>query len=217
MRVSDVMTRDVVTVMPDTSVKYAGELMAEHGFAALPVVDSDNRLVGIVAEADVLRDRFPEDPRLHIRRDTDHRPDRMPLQVAGVMTAGVRFASPADDVADVARLLVMAHVRSVPVVHDGRVVGVVSRRDVLLALVRADSDIRTDVVRLVEGYTGELGCWDVWVSEGVASVRRSRGGATVSRAVEEFALDRLVRTVPGVVAVHVLRPAWTRSLPRPAP
>jgi len=65
----DVMTREVITVGPNTSAKYAAEVMAERGFAALPVVDDDNRLVGIVAEADVLRDRIPVDPRLHARRD----------------------------------------------------------------------------------------------------------------------------------------------------
>ncbi|MGY1808316.1 HPP family protein [Blastococcus sp. SYSU D00669] len=69
MQARDVMTRGVVTVGPDTSAKYAAEVMAERGFAALPVVDEDDLLVGIVAEADVLRDRMPPDPRLHARRD----------------------------------------------------------------------------------------------------------------------------------------------------
>jgi CBS domain-containing protein len=198
------MTREVVTIGPDAPAKHAGALMAERGIAALPVVDDGDRLVGFVTEADVLRDRLPEDPRLHARRDTEHRPDTVPLLVRGVMTTAVRVASPADDVADVARLLVDAHLRSVPVVQDGVVVGIVSRRDVLRTLVRADADIRTDVQRLVEGYTGDLGCWDVQVAEGVTTVRRARGVPEVSRAVEEFTLERLVTTVPGVVAVHVL-------------
>ena len=206
MQVRDIMTREVVTVGPDASPKHAGELMAEHGFAALPVVDAGNRLLGMVAEADVLRDRLVEDPRLHLRWDTEHHPGTVPLQVRGVMSTDVRVASPGDDVADVARLLVAAHVRSVPVVHEDVVVGIVSRRDVLRALVRSDGDIRADVLRLVERYTGDLDCWDVRVTEGVATVRRSWGAPQVSRAVEEFALQRLVTTVPGVVAVHVLSP-----------
>ena len=72
------------------------------------------------------------------------------------------------------------------------------------AVVRADGDIRTDIVRRVEGYTGDVGCWTVRVSEGVATVRRAWGAPQISRAVEEFALERLTRTVPGVVAVHLL-------------
>jgi CBS domain-containing protein len=198
------MTREVVSVGPDTSAKYAGALMAGNGYAALPVVDGDNRLLGVVAEADVLRDRMPEDPRLHLRRDTEQRDAVLPLLVRDVMTTAVISAEPATDLADLARLLVDRHVRSVPVVEDGVVVGIVSRRDVLRTLVRPDADIRSDILRLVEGYTGDLGCWDVHVTEGVASVRRTKGAPQVSRAVEEFALQRLVDTVPGVVAVHVL-------------
>lgn len=212
MQARDVMTREVVTVGPDTSAKYAGELMAEHGFAALPVVDPDDRLLGIVAEADVLRDRIPEDPLLHLRRDTHDEDVVLPLLVRGVMTTAVVTVEPSADVADLARLLVDGRLRSVPVVEDGVVVGIVSRRDVLRTLVRPDADIRSDVLRLVEGYTGDLGCWDVRVTEGVTSVHRTRGVPQVSRAVEEFALQRLARTVPGVVAVHVLP-----DVPAPAP
>jgi len=58
------MSRQVVTVGPMTSAKYAAEVMARHGYAALPVVDDGGGLVGIVAEADVLRHRVPSDPRL---------------------------------------------------------------------------------------------------------------------------------------------------------
>jgi CBS domain-containing protein len=215
------MTTEVVTVGPDTSAKYAGELMAEHGFAALPVVDDDGRLLGIVAEADVLRDRLPQDPRLHLRRDGLERDDAredVPLLVRGVMTTAVRSVEPTSDLADLARLLTGSRLRSVPVVAGDALVGIVSRRDVLRALVRPDADIRADVLRLVEAYTGDLGCWDVQVTEGVTSVRRTRGAPDVSPAVEEFALRRLVTTVPGVVAVHVLPavPAVVRHADTPA-
>ena len=204
MQAKDVMTPEVVTVEPDTSAKHAGELMAEHGVAALPVVDGAHRLVGMVAEADVLRDRIPEDPRLHLRRATDPSDVVLPLLVSGVMTTAVQAVDPATDVADLARLFVDAHLRSVPVLEDGVVVGIVSRRDVLRTLVRPDPGICSDVLRLVEAYTGDLGSWDVRVTEGVTTVRRTHGAPEVSSGVEEFALQRLVRTVPGVVAVHVL-------------
>jgi CBS domain-containing protein len=146
----------------------------------------------------------PEDPRLHLRRATEQRDAVLPLLVRSVMTTAVVTAEPATDLADLARMLVDRHVRSVPVVEHGVVVGVVSRRDVLRTLVRPDTDIRADVLRLVEGYTDDLGCWDVQVTEGVTSVRRTKGAPQISRAVEEFAIQRLVDTVPGVVAVHVL-------------
>ncbi|WP_164699667.1 HPP family protein [Modestobacter sp. KNN46-3] len=201
MQVRDVMTPEVVTVGPDTSAKYAAEVMAERGFAALPVVGEDGAVIGIVAEADVLRDRLPPDPRLHLRRSPV--PDTPPaLLVRGVMTTSVRTVPVTADVSDVARLFVDARLRSVPVLDGERLAGIVSRRDLLRPLARPDEEIRADLLRLVESYTQETGSWAVEVAEGVATVRRSRGapGADGERAT----VETLARTVPGVVAARVL-------------
>jgi CBS domain-containing protein len=204
----DVMTREVVTVGPDTSAKYAGEVMADRGFAALPVVDGDNQLVGIVAEADVLRDRLPADPRLHARRDAlSTRPPS--LLVRGVMTTRVRTVRDRDDIADIARLFVDDRLRSVPVLADGRLTGIVSRRDLLRTLVRPDTEIRTEVLRLIEGYTGDLEAWDVVVAEGTVTIRRTHGAPQVSPETEEQALRTLAATVGGVIGVRVLTDAHT--------
>jgi CBS domain-containing protein len=200
------MTRAVVTIGPDTSAKYAGEVMAEQGFAALPVVDENDELVGIVAEADVLADRLPADPRLHLRRDEDSEDTQPPLLVRGIMTAGVRSVDATADVSDIARLFVDDRLRSVPVLEHGRLTGIVSRRDVLRALVRPDDVVRRDVIRLVEGYTGDLGSWDVRVTEGIATIRRIRGTPEVPVDVENRALRTLAHTVAGVVSVRVLAP-----------
>jgi CBS domain-containing protein len=203
VQVRDVMTRDVVTVGPGTSVKYAAEVMAERGFAALPVVDDDDQVVGIVAEADVLRDRLPHDPRLHARRDEPVGDAAPSLFVRGVMTPHVRSVAATADVADVARVFLDEGLRSVPVLDDGRLAGIVSRRDLLRALVRSDEEIRSDLLHLVEGYTGDLDAWDVAVSEGMATIRRTHGPPQVSDEVEERALRELGTTVAGVVGVQV--------------
>ncbi|WP_051684110.1 HPP family protein [Blastococcus sp. URHD0036] len=203
MQVRDVMTCEVVTVGPETSAKYAGEVLAEHGFTALPVVDEDARLVGIVTEADVLRDRLPRDPRLHLRRDGDQA-HVLPLLVRGVMTEDVRSVESGADVSDVAKLVVDERLRSVPVVDGERLAGIVSRRDLLRALVRTDPEIRAEVNDLVERYTGELGAWDVAVTEGVVTVRRTRGESMDPPGTEERTLVALARTVGGVIAVTVL-------------
>lgn len=215
MQVRDVMTRPVVTVGPGTSAKYAGELLAEHGFAALPVLDDDGRLVGIVAEADVLRDRLPRDPRLHLRRDDDA-DTVLPLLVRGVMSERVRCVDPTADVSDVAELFVEERLRSVPVVDGERLVGIVSRRDLLRALVRTDAEIRAELADLVERYTGEPGAWDVTVTEGVATVRRIRGESQDPPGVEERTLIALARTIGGVVAVSVLPPGADSAAPQRA-
>ncbi|WNV74260.1 HPP family protein [Geodermatophilus sp. DSM 44513] len=215
MQARDVMTRDVVTVHPGTSVRDAAQAMARGGFAALPVVD-DGRLVGIVAEADVLRDRVPEDPRLHLRRDdAAPTPPPSPL-VGGVMTTAVRSVGAAADVADIARLLVHERLRSVPVVDGDRLVGIVSRRDLLRTLVRPDAEIAEELRRLVERYTGELDAWSVTVADGAATVRRTRGAAQPSAGVEQQALAALARTVGGVVGVRVTTGTPDGGDPAPA-
>ncbi|MGY1708814.1 CBS domain-containing protein [Geodermatophilus sp. SYSU D00758] len=207
MQARDVMTREVLTVGPETSAKYAAEVLADRGFAALPVVDDEERLVGIVAEADVLRDRLPQDPRLHLRRQDDTGAPPPPVLVHGVMTRGVRAVEATADVADVARLFVDEQLRSAPVVDGGRLVGIVSRRDLLRTLVRDDAQLRGDLLRLVEAYTGEPDAWHVEVSEGIATVQRTRGVPETSAETEEDALRALARTVSGVVGVRVLPPA----------
>src|SRR5215210_7403694 len=124
----DLMTPDVVTVGPDTSAKYAAEVMAERGFAALPVVDDGGRVIGVVAEVDVLRHRLPQDPRLHMLREpVAEQPP--PLLVRGIMTSPARTVPATADVADIARLFLHAALRSVPVVDGDHLVGIVSRRD----------------------------------------------------------------------------------------
>jgi CBS domain-containing protein len=204
------MTREVVTVGPDTSAKYAAEVMTEHGFAALPVVDDEHRVLGIVAEADVLRDRLPPDPRLHLRRERPAAAPPPPL-VRGVMTAPARTVPVAADIADVARLFLDERLRSVPVVDGDRLVGIVSRRDVLRTLVRPDAEIATDVRRLVEAYTGGFDDWTVVVADGSVTLSPRTGapaGATGPDAAgEERAVLTLARTVPGVVHARIERPA----------
>ena len=120
------------------------------------------------------------------------------------MTADVRSVEAAADVADIARLFIHERLRSVPVLKSGNLVGIVSRRDLLRSLVRPDAEIRSDVLRLVEDYTGDPGCWDIAVTEGVATIRRTGGAPGVSIAVEDRALGALAATVSGVLAVRVL-------------
>jgi CBS domain-containing protein len=212
VQVREVMTRDVVTVAPDSPVKEVGDLLASWGFAAVPVVDDDDLLVGIVAEADILRGRVPHDPRLHMRRDTAADVAGVgtapPDTVRGVMTTHVRSVDVAADVSDVAALLLAERLRSVPVLDGEKLAGIVSRRDLLRALVRSDADIARDLLALVEEYTGETGCWDVGVSEGAATIRRTAGLPEGSAAAELRALQALARTVGGVVSVAVTGPGY---------
>ena len=65
MRARELMSTPVITVTPKTSVKQAAILLSSHGFTALPVVDDDDRLIGIVTEVDIVQDRFTRDLRYY--------------------------------------------------------------------------------------------------------------------------------------------------------
>jgi CBS domain-containing protein len=93
------MSTPVITVTPKTSVKQAAMLLSSHGFTALPVVDDDGRLIGIVTEADIVKDRFPRDPRYRHAYDNyvaDTANDCTPMvapTVDAAMTASVTAMS----------------------------------------------------------------------------------------------------------------------------
>ncbi|WP_344253050.1 CBS domain-containing protein [Pseudonocardia hydrocarbonoxydans] len=128
MRARDVMSSPVVFLRPRVPADAAAALLVSHGFTAAPVVDEDGRVVGIATEADLVRGRFvPEG------WTVDERPEPV---VADVMTRSPICMRPEDDLADVVSTMLDAPIRSVPIVEDGRLVGIVSRRDVLRVVAR---------------------------------------------------------------------------------
>lgn len=197
MRARDLMSRPVYTVRPDTSIEQAAALLADHGFAAAPVVGEDGRLLGIVAEADLLRDRIPPDPVAHLRRDpptTDHRPH----QVAEVMSPDVVTMVPDADPADLAAVMLDRRFRSIPIVERGEVVGVVSRRDLLRGMVRTDDMVTIHVQRRLDEYAGGRRLWTAVVVDGVVQL-----SGDFDDDVERRVVTVLTRTVPGVVDVRI--------------
>jgi CBS domain-containing protein len=130
MKARDVMTGPVITVQPDTRVGVAAALLVSHGFTGAPVVDAAGVVVGVVTEADLVRDRIPRG---------DEPPPATPEPTVGeVMSRTVRAAGTEDDVADVVTMMLDAGVRSVPIIDGGELVGLVSRRDVLRAVSRGE-------------------------------------------------------------------------------
>lgn len=123
MRARDVMSSPVITLRPDTPARAAAALLVSHGFTAAPVVDADRRVVGIATEADLMRGR--------IRPEGWVVEDLPEPTVAAVMTPTPTTFRPDDDLADVVEMMLAERIRSVPIADDGRLVGIVSRRDVL--------------------------------------------------------------------------------------
>ena len=196
MRTRDVMTTDVVVVFPDVSAREAAHLLAERGFTALPVVDTSGSLVGVISEAELLRDRLPQDPRWLVHGEPAE-PRRAPADlVAQVMTKPVVTVDPNTDLAEVADLMLEHGVRSVPVVHEGHLAGIVTRRDMLRSITRADWVIEAEVRNRL-GIVGGAQRWQVAVSGGKVSIVDKAGIAT-----ERHIAEVLARAVAGVTDVQ---------------
>ena len=130
MRVKDVMTRPVITIGTRTPAHAAAALLVAHGFTAAPVVDADGHVVGVVSEADLVRGQIPPDG-----WDRVQPPD---AAVAEIMTPIPVSMRSDDDLADVVATMLDNGVRSVPIVDDGVLVGILSRRDVLRCIARRE-------------------------------------------------------------------------------
>ncbi|SHH33269.1 CBS domain-containing protein [Jatrophihabitans endophyticus] len=198
MRAGDIMTREVVTVTPQTPVNQAIALLTRHAIASLPVVE-DGEVVGIVSEPDLLRNRLPHDPAATMRpRPDGPDPGRT---VEDVMNEPVLCLPTTADAADVAQVLLDNHVRAVPIVDGADLVGIVSRRDLLRLAQRDDRAIAAAVVDLLDRFaegTRTTG-WRVQADDGIVTV----AGTFVDQR-EEGAVYALAHSVPGVVRVHVV-------------
>jgi CBS-domain-containing membrane protein len=196
MLVKEFMTTGVATVSPETSIKRALRMLADHRVTAAPVVDSAGVVVGVVSEADLIRDRLEPDPRAHLGRPVTRMPDKVDVTVADVMSRPVIHVHPEEDLVDALSRLTSARVKSLPVVDEwGRVAGMISRSDLVRLLARSDAEIEVEVADLLRETVG--GSWHVEVHSGV--VRLTGTDATIHDA---GSAELLAGTVPGVLAVE---------------
>ena len=143
MRARDVMVRAVVTTSSDTTVEQLARLMINLRISGVPVMDRDGRLVGIVTEGDLLRrvetgterhrprwsEPFSSSSRLAAAYIKSHA-----KRVADIMTREVFSVEELATLGEIADLLETKHIKRVPVVHDGKIVGIISRADLLKVL-----------------------------------------------------------------------------------
>jgi CBS domain-containing protein len=213
--VSDVMTHTVVAVGRDARFKDIVQLMEEWKVSALPVLEGEGRVVGVVSEADLLpKEEF---------RDDD--PDRFTqrgrladLAKAGALTAGELMSTPAVTVhadatlAQAARIMAQRKVKRLPVVNaEGVLDGLVSRADLLKVFLRTDEDLAGEVRREVIGtlFPAPAEPLGVEVRDGVVTLTgHIRDTSLVPVAA------RLVRAIEGVVDVECdFSSGFPRSVP----
>jgi CBS domain-containing protein len=143
MKARDIMTSPVITLSPDMSVPAAAALLGSHGFTAAPVVDADGQLIGIVSETDLVRSPVVPDWWV-IQRQSDP-------TVEQIMTSKLTTMRSEDDLADVATAMLDARIRSIPIVDDGELVGIVTRRDMLRVVARRELIFRDATARWSDG------------------------------------------------------------------
>ncbi|GLZ27912.1 CBS domain-containing protein [Lentzea sp. NBRC 105346] len=179
MKAVDVMSRPVVSVEPSTTVRAASALLGDRGFSALPVTDSEHRLVGIVSGADLLL--------ASVRPEDDQTP------VAQVMRTVVISAPLTATPAELADTMLANRLRCLPIVAEGQeLVGVVSRSDLLRVLTPQDDVLAGRVDQALRAYS-RTPRWTVRVNHGAVSVT----GPFADEA-ERHIVEALVHTIPGV-------------------
>ncbi|MER6611533.1 CBS domain-containing protein [Streptomyces sp. NPDC000927] len=206
--VEDVMTTAVVSARPDAGFKDIARHLAEHDITAMPVVDDQGRPIGVVSEADLLRKQESQaDPGGHLTityLQPAERAKAQALTAEGVMTSPAVTARLRWSVVEAARAMARHHVKRLPVVDDAdRLVGIVSRGDLLRVFLRRDPAIREEIATDV--LTRTLG-----VAPGAVTVQVTDGRVTLSGTMPQSSLIpiavRLCQSVDGVVDVtHHLR------------
>lgn len=178
--VGDVMTREVITALPDATRKGLATLMAERGVSGIPIVEDGGALIGIVTKRDVLK-------------ETDG------SRAASIMTRHPVTVTPEASVRSALDILAGAGVRRLPVVDlQGRLVGIVSESDLMTPLMRDDEEIREEICREVLTPMPWLDCADVaaTVNDGEVTL-----AGTLERRSDRLLLLQIVERIPGVLRV----------------
>jgi CBS domain-containing protein len=201
------MTVDVTTITPKTALREAAGVLAGRGISGMPVVDADGIVVGVLSEADILAKEgpAPEDDRGALSRLLHHTPDngdpkRDARLVGEAMSAPAVTVTSYASIAYAASLMLEHDVNRLPVVERGRLVGIVSRADLVRAFARSDEQIAADAreqIALQQALAGDMGTVQVVVTDGDAVLT-----GAVRRRSDADILPRLIRLIPGVVGVE---------------
>jgi CBS-domain-containing membrane protein len=218
MNVADVMTQPVITVTPETTIAEAARLLLRHRISGLPVVDQGETVVGVVTEGDFLRRTETGTERRHSGwlefliapgRLAEEYALANARKVGEVMTTDVVAVAPQEPLAEVVRLMERHHIKRLPVIEKGRLVGIVSRANLVQSLLdnlpkptgkaaAGDAEIRERILaEIAKQPWGPRASVDVTVEAGIVELS---GSITDER--QRAALQVLAENAPGVKAVQ---------------
>ncbi len=221
MNAADIMTKPVISVAPEATIAEAARLMLQHRISGLPVVDGSGAVVGVVSEGDLLR-------RAELGTER-HRPRWIELligpgrlardyveahasKVSEVMTQDVLSVTPQETLPEIVRLMEKRRIKRLPVIEAGRLVGIVSRANLVRALVQnltrpaatdaagtsTDAEIRDRILlEISKEPWGPCSSVNVAVKNGVAELH-----GTITDERERTALQVVAENVPGVNSVR---------------
>jgi CBS domain-containing protein len=216
MKVSDIMVKDVVSVGPEASVKDVAALMLERRISGLPVVDGGGRVLGIVSEGDLIRRPEIDTDKaklgwLHMFLSDEQRARDFVKshgrKARDVMTQPARCVAPDTPLTEVVRLMERHRVKRLPVLQDGKLAGLVTRADLLRALVmrQAQAPVAASDQELRDRIESILRNED-WAVTAVVYIQVENGVAqlwgTVESDEQRAALLLAVRGLPGLKDVQ---------------
>ena len=207
MKISDVMTRGVINVAPETRLRDLTRLLSEHQISGVPVVDAEGACIGVVSEADLLMKQLRrQKPRplslewfLSEPQDPDELRRMMAVTAAEAMTAPAVTIEPDRPLREAASLMVDRKVNRLPVVSGTALVGMITRADLVRAYLGSDDEIaravRDDLLRHTMWLDPDD--FDVRVREGIVSI-----AGRVDRRSTAGIVGRLIGLIEGVAEVR---------------
>lgn len=204
MNIETLMTKHVVTASLDTPLKRVARLLTRYRISGLPVCDEEGTVLGVVTEADILckeQGFAPEPGGLlgWLFEKADAEGERILARTAGeAMTSPAMTIAPHESASEAARIMVTRHINRLPVVEEGRLVGIVSRADLVRAFHRSDKEIEQEL-------KDDVLIQQMWLSPHDVEVSVEDGVVVLAGMVENKTQAQLVaayaRRVPGVMEV----------------
>jgi CBS domain-containing protein len=204
MKIESLMTKHVVTATPETPLKRVARMLTRYRISGVPIVDAEGAVLGVVTEADILckeQGLAPEPGGLlgWLFEKADAEGSRLLARTAAeAMTTPPVTISPHASVSEAARIMITRHINRLPVVEEGRLVGIISRADLVRAFHRSDEEIEREL-------TEDVLLHQLWVSPDDVHVSVVDGVVELGGMVENRTQSELVKAyalrVPGVVDV----------------